>query len=113
MLRRLALIACLLAAPLVAASPAATSRQPMLRLTERSPVALAGTHFKPRERVRITVYASTKLVRALRASPAGAFIARFGDLYVGRCASLRAVAVGLSGSSAQLKLLPLPACISQ
>jgi hypothetical protein len=106
------MVACLLAASIVAASGAAAPQLPALHVAERAPLTLQGTHFRPRERVRLTVYATSKVVRALRASPTGAFTTRF-DLYLGRCASFRAVAVGLGGSTAQLKLLPLPACISQ
>jgi hypothetical protein len=50
-------------------------------------------------------------VRALRASATGAFTTRFAAVYLGPCASIHAVAVGLGGSTAQLKLLPLPACL--
>ena len=106
MARVFALLACVL----VAAAGAATA-SPTLSLVSRSPLVVRGTHFEALERVRVTVYARTRLVKSVRASSTGSFRVGFGDVYVGRCSSLRAVAIGVSGRSAALKSLPVPGCL--
>jgi hypothetical protein len=104
--RGVALLACVL----VASASAATA-SPTLSLVSRSPLVLRGTHFEPLERVGVTVYARTRLEKNARATSVGSFRVAFDGVYVGRCSSLRVVAVGVSGSSAALKSLPLPGCL--
>jgi hypothetical protein len=107
MVRGVALIACVLGV-----STAAAATPPRLTLVARAPLTLRGTHFRPLERIRVTVYTPARPIRTVRATVAGSFSVMFTGVYAGRCASLRAVAVGAAGSTASLKLLPLPGCIS-
>jgi hypothetical protein len=87
--------------------------RPTLKLVKRSPVAVAGSHFKARESVRVTVTASGQSrTRYVRSTSSGSFTASF-DITAGdRCtSSVRAVAIGAAGDRAYLKPLPLPACM--
>lgn len=81
----------------------------MLRLLDAQPVVLRGTAFRPNERIKITVLQPTVTSRAIRASAAGRFVARFA-FSVGRCEDLDVRARGSRGSRATLELLA-PDCI--
>jgi hypothetical protein len=88
-----------------------SSQHPALRLLKTAPLTLAGAHFRTRERVRVTVTVDgTRSARTVRASGKGSFVAGF-TTGVGRCSTVRAVAVGTAESRAVLKYLPAPACL--
>ena len=89
----------------------ATTAAPTLSLAGRQPLVVRGTHFQPRERVRVTVYADETRTARVRASASGSFLVSFpGMVLVDRCTGLRVRAAGSQGSVALLKL-PLPACL--
>ena len=93
-------------------SSSVSSRHAALRLLKRAPVALAGSHFRSHERVRVTVSISggASARSVVRASGNGSFVADFAT-GASRCSTIRAVAVGNAGSRALLKYLPAPGCI--
>jgi hypothetical protein len=107
------LLACLIGQAAVSARATPADNRALLQLFRRAPVTVSGLHFKRAEKVRVTVYASETATRVLRTTATGSFIVTFHGLYAGRCNTFRAVALGARGDSAHLKLLPLPACISQ
>jgi hypothetical protein len=91
----------------------ASSRHPALRLAKTSPLQIAGSRFRFRERVRVTVYVSDfRRARTVQASGTGSFVAAF-STNLDRCTEFSAVAVGNRGSRAVLKPLPQPACLPQ
>ena len=91
----------------------AWSRHPALRLAKTAPLEIAGSRFRSRERVRVTIYVSQfRRARTVQASGTGSFVAAF-STNVDRCTEFSAVAVGNGGSRAVLKLLPQPACMPQ
>jgi hypothetical protein len=88
-----------------------SSKRPSLRFAETVPLRVAGSHFRARERVRVTVTVSAKgSTRKVRASGKGSFMAVF-SIGAGRCSEVRVIAVGSGGSRATLKRLPSPACL--
>jgi hypothetical protein len=90
-----------------------SSPRPDLRLAKRASLELAGSHFRSHERVRVTVTVSgARSAQTVRASGTGSFVARFAT-GASRCSTVRAVAVGNTGSRALLKRLPAPACMPQ
>ena len=90
-----------------------TKRHASLRVTRTTPLTVAGSSFKSRERVRVTAtVAGSASTRAVRASRRGALSATFSTA-ADRCSSVRIVAVGNAGSRAIIKRLPGPACILQ
>ena len=99
----LALLALIAATAL--SSGAGAAQTPRLRLAGSSPLKLAGSAFKSRERVRVTVtLGGEKRVRSVRASRAGLFTATFEGLHYRPCgAVLSGTARGSKGSRASLK----------
>jgi hypothetical protein len=91
---------------------AGSSQHPSLRFAQRTvPLRIAGSHFRVRERVRVTATVSaTRSTRRVRASAKGSFVAIFAT-GAGRCSEVRVIAVGSGGSRATLKRLPSPACL--
>jgi hypothetical protein len=88
-----------------------SSQHPSLRLLKTAPLTLTGSHFRAKERVRVTVTVeSARSARMVRASGRGSFVAGFAT-GAGRCSAVRAVAIGGAGSRAVLKHLPAPACL--
>jgi hypothetical protein len=90
---------------LVAAPPT-----PALSVSVRQPVAVRGTHFAPREWVRVTVLLNGSHTARAHASGTGAFSVTFPDLSLGPCGGLQISATGARGSVATLKL-PQRACM--
>jgi hypothetical protein len=92
------------------AAPAETRNKPSLRAASSSPLVLKGQRFRAFERVRLTVTAGAERKRRLvRATRDGSFIASFPGLGIDRCNSnVWALAVGLRGSEASLRLGKLP-----
>jgi hypothetical protein len=107
---------------MTAASPAALgsassgdlSRRPALRVIDQRPFTVEGTHFRSRERVKVTLYTQQARVRTRRvtASSRGGFRAVLQETGIDRCDTIFVRAEGARGSNAQLKLLPRPACHS-
>lgn len=90
---------------------AGSSKRPSLRFGQTVPLHIAGSHFRARERVRVTATVSaTTSTRKVRASRKGSFLAVFAT-GAGRCSEVRVVAVGSGDSRATLKHLPGPACL--
>jgi hypothetical protein len=90
---------------------AGSSKRPSLRFAQTVPLRIAGSHFRARERVRVTATVSAmSSTRRLRASGRGAFVVVFA-VGAGRCSEVRVIAVGSGGSRATLKHLPSPACM--
>lgn len=88
-----------------------SSQRPSLRFAQTVPLHIAGSHFRARERVRVTATVSdTSRTRRVRASGKGSFVVVFA-IGAGRCSEVRAIAVGGGGSRATLKRLPSPACL--
>lgn len=108
------LITAGLVAAVAAAGPDRTSAKPALRILDRTPFTVQGRHFRALERVKVTLYKETVAVRTrrVRASRAGVFTAALSETRIDRCDTIMIRAVGTSGSVAQLKLLPRPACKS-
>jgi hypothetical protein len=99
-MRRLA-AAVILALVLAASADAAT--QPRLRLTKTNPVAIHGSGFQPRERIRVVVRAATGVsTRRVTAGADGRFSATFRRAIIARCAGFDITASGSAGSHARL-----------
>jgi hypothetical protein len=85
-----------------------------VRMVTLSPLEIRGTHFHPRERVRVTATPGGR--RRVRTAANGTFTASFGTVPVDRCngARLTVVALGSRGDRAELALkLPQVACPPQ
>jgi hypothetical protein len=98
-----------LAAVVVLASTASAASAPRVRVALTPPLTVRGTGFAPHERVTVTLTAgTTRLEHAVRATAAGAFVARWdGAAPLPACrASLVVVAVGVHGDRAVWKSLP-------
>jgi hypothetical protein len=97
----------------LAATPAlgATGAQPVLRLTDRSPVTVTGRGFEPGESVRVRLASQAQTwTRRATASTTGSFRATF-TVSLGRCRSLSLQAFGSKGSRARLFVTaPSPDC---
>jgi hypothetical protein len=93
---------------LMAAGGFAADRQPTLRLVRAEPLTVRGTHFVPRERVRVTVVAGVRRVHVVRAKVTGRFTTTFHDVALpDRCtAGYVITASGNAGSAARIKIPP-------
>jgi hypothetical protein len=108
---RLALLvaALLAAAAVVLPTIAAGSARPKVRALTLSPLVVSGSHFHPREHVRLT--ASPGGTRRVIARADGSFRTTFPNATVDRCVGLSLSAVGNLGARATWELkLPQPAC---
>jgi hypothetical protein len=76
--------------------------RPALRLTDGAPLTVRGTHFRPRENVRITAISLGSVTRRTSAGPGGSFVTRIAIRY-NRCSGLTVVARGSKGSRAMIK----------
>jgi hypothetical protein len=97
-------LVCLLSLPLGAGAATST---PVLRLRTLAPFSVRGLHFRPSERVRVTLEAQGSYVRRTRASAAGTFVVTFRGVDVDRCNGYLVSAVGARGSKARLHSVPL------
>jgi len=100
---RYVLVAALAAVLVV---PAASAAAPRIVLVKSSPLVVAGSHFKPRERVTVTLGQTTRQVRA---TTLGSFQASFGGIVLDRCSAWSVAAVGALGDRAVL-LRPRAMC---
>jgi hypothetical protein len=96
-MRRIILTTVLVAALTPAASSAASA--PRLTIATSSPLVVAGTHFMPRETVKVTLGSE---VRQVRVSALGNFRAGFAGVTYDRCSGVRIVATGARGDRAVL-----------
>lgn len=95
------------------AADSGTMRRASLRMAKKTPLTVAGSHFKSRERVRVTATVSgSASMLAAKSSRAGSFSVAFSST-ADRCSFVRVVAVGSAGSRATIKRLPGPGCILQ
>jgi hypothetical protein len=62
-------------------------------------------HFRPREKVRVTVTASVKVVRTVKTTSAGTFAVTVPAL-ADPCTEAVVLAVGATGDHARLKVMP-------
>lgn len=94
-----------LAAALAAGPAAAHVEQARLKATAVMPLRVAGTGFKPRERVLVRVVQSgTKWTRSTVASTRGSFVVTFPGALDACGGGASVKAVGASGDAAALKL---------
>jgi hypothetical protein len=89
---------------------APSGAKPHLRLLDRAPFTVNGTHFRPRERVRLKVVAAETQTRSVRTSASGSFTTQFDAVSIGRCGSLSVRAVGAQSDQASLKVLAAEDC---
>jgi hypothetical protein len=95
---------------LAASATAATA--PSLRLGTMKPFVVEGRHFKPQERVLVTLTGVRPgAVRHSLATSTGTFRVSFGTVMLGHCSGFSVRAVGSGGSVASLKRPPLPGCM--
>jgi hypothetical protein len=83
--------------------------RPTLVLAKPMPLTLRGAHFKPDERIRVTVKGLRKGTKRASADSNGVFVVRFSGVAFDRCDGLMVLAVGSLGSRASLKR-PQPLC---
>jgi hypothetical protein len=82
----------------------AASRVAVVRFASIEPLAVRGTHFVPRERVRVRVVAGRKSFIRVVTARRGSFTATFATS-IDPCLGATAVAVGNRGSRAVTKLV--------
>ena len=102
-MRSICLIALVGAGALVTTSSGALVR-PEVRVSDTSPFTVRGSHFAPRERVRVTVSAKVSATRTVVATGRGGFFVRFANLDVGWCPTYSVSAIGAKGSRAAIRL---------
>lgn len=85
--------------------------RPSVRVTDWQPLVLVGTRFRPFERVviRVVETGSPTLVKRLRATRRGTFVATLTNAAVDRCGGLSVSVTGAGGRVAKVRL-PLPLC---
>jgi len=93
-----------------AAARSTTAAKPVLQLIQRAPLKIQGTHFKARERVRLTaVTPQGRAVVTARSTRLGRIVATFGSFSAPLCNRLSVRAVGARGDRATLVVNPPPA----
>jgi hypothetical protein len=102
---RFGLVVVLVAALVATAASAATSRA-RVQMTSTAPVSVRGTSFYARERVTVTVSASSARTKVVTANARGAFRATFLHFAIGRCVPYFVQAKGNKGSFATLRVAP-------
>ncbi len=73
---------------------------PILTVTTTLPFTVRGLHFRPNERVAVSVLHGRSSIHPVRASATGRFVTRFTGLRVGSCGLYLVRAVGSNGSRA-------------
>jgi hypothetical protein len=98
------------AAALLAGSALARPLAPRVWLVERSPAEVAGSGFRPAERVAVRLAAGTLVLqKTVAATAKGTFSARWTRSIPDGCVGVSVVATGSAGSRAAFKLAP-PDC---
>lgn len=108
-------LAVLLPAVVAATLSTATAAPatPSLAVVARQPLVVRGLHFRAHEWVRLSALADGVVLKRVRATRAGNFVATLPSIEFGRCAGFGIRASGSLGSRASFGLkLPLPACSS-
>jgi hypothetical protein len=106
-----AVLTVAIVAALLAAGPAGAGGGAALRLTGRSPVAVAGSGFHRGARVHVTLRGSgEERSRHARAAGDGGFRVRFAHAALGRCSPWRIVATDAAGDRVVLHSRALPQC---
>jgi hypothetical protein len=78
---------------------------PRLEVVTQAPFSVRGAGFARHESVRVRLLLpSTEIVRRVRASRAGRFVARFAGAAPDRCAGYSIAATGAAGSVARLRM---------
>jgi hypothetical protein len=107
-------IGVMFAALLLVGAASGATRKPAIKLVSpNDPMIVSGTHFRAKEKVRITVTVKTPAStwhRNTVATRSGSFRAVIGLVQTGRC-GFDVRAVGSHKSVATLKSPPLPACM--
>ena len=89
----------------------AAAATPRLHLVTPAPLSVRGLGFVRYESVRVRLLlAGTVMVRRVRASRRGRFVARFAGAAPDRCSGYAVVATGASGSVARLRMPVRPGC---
>ncbi len=103
----------LVLAAVTAGAATASPAPPRLVLVGKHPLVLRGTHFRGREWVRLTAFADGQIVKRVRASRKGNFVATLPTIAYGRCGGGFGIrAVGSLGSRATFGVkVPLTACM--
>ena len=85
--------------------------RPSVRVTDWRPLVLVGTQFRPFEHVviRIVETGSPTLVKRLRATRRGTFVATLANSTFDRCGELSVLVTGAGGRVAKVRV-PLPLC---
>ena len=103
---RIALAVMLVAALGAGTAVAGTRAKAKVMVMSTAPVTVRGTSFHPRERVTVTVIASSTRTKIVKANSRGAFTATFTRFAIGHCQGYEIRANGNHGSLATLKLTP-------
>jgi hypothetical protein len=103
-MRRLSLIAALLAA-LVATFSAAALSKPSIAVTRVTPLTVRGSGFVPGERVKVVAREPAVYQKTVTAGRRGRFAAIF-RVAAGKCVRIRVVATGNKGSRASTTVPP-------
>jgi hypothetical protein len=107
-------IGVMFAALLLVGAASGAVRKPAIQLASANdPMIIVGTHFRSKEKVRLTVTVKTPAStwhRTVVATRRGSFRAVIGLVETGRC-GFDVRAVGSHKSVATLKTPPLPACM--
>jgi hypothetical protein len=94
------LLAIVLTAGAVAASPGESTRRPVVTMTREAPVVIAGRGFAARERIALRAVVGRRAYsKSVLATSAGAFRATFAEADA-KCHPYTVTAVGRSGSRA-------------
>lgn len=97
-----------LAALALAGLASAATAQPRLRLTDGTPLTVAGTGFRSHEHVKVVYRADQMWTRNVTATTAGSFTARFAGVTFQACKLHRLTATGSLGSRAVFRMPPVP-----
>ncbi|HSC50710.1 MAG TPA: hypothetical protein VLD16_10650 [Gaiellaceae bacterium] len=102
----LLLLAALAAASATTSSSARVAR-PALTVVQRAPLVVRGTHFRPREAVRLTAaYTGHEATASVRTTRRGVLVARFGRFAAADCLRTYVHATGRAGERAALVIEP-------
>ena len=104
---RVLVIAAAVVASLSVGIASASTGKGRLMVVGTHPVVVRGSHFQPRERVRVRVTTQDdSVVRIATASAAGTFVLRFPGLSLPGCPTYAIRAVGADGSYAVVRVVP-------
>ena len=108
---RILLAAFVAALGIGSAAAAPASGVSAIRIAGLNPLTVAGAHYRPGARVRVTVFARVRISKVVAADGRGSFRAVFASIRVGRCtAATLVVALSADGTRRVIKRLPAPDC---